>query len=55
MKPNKSSRDWTFRLQDILQAINKIEKYTMNMTATEFKKNEFAIDAIIRNFEIIRS
>lgn len=53
MKPNKSSRDWSFRIKDILHAIDKIERYTENMTAVGFKKNEQAIDAVIRNFEII--
>ena len=53
MKPSKSSRDWSFRIKDILQAIDKIEQYTKNMTASEFKKNELVIDAVIRNFEII--
>src|ERR1700722_6140540 len=53
MKPNKSSRDWTFRIKDILQSINKIEHYTQNMTISEFKKNELVIDGVIRNFEII--
>lgn len=53
MKPNKSSRDWTFRIKDILHAIDKIAHYTKNMTVSEFKKNELVIDAVIRNFEII--
>lgn len=53
MKQSKSSRDWSFRIKDILHAIDKIEHYTKNMTAAEFKKNELVIDAVIRNFEII--
>ncbi len=53
MKQSKSSRDWPFRIKDILHAIDKIEQYTKNMTASEFKKNELVIDAVIRNFEII--
>ena len=53
MKPSKSSRDWSFRIKDILQAIDKIEQYTKNMTASEFKKNKLVVDAVIRNFEII--
>lgn len=53
MKPNKSSRDWSFRIKDILYAIDKIERYTLDMSASEFKKNEQVIDAVIRNFEII--
>lgn len=53
MKPSKSSRDWSFRIKDILQAIEKIEQYTKNMTASEFKQNSLVVDAVIRNFEII--
>lgn len=53
MKLSKSSRDWSFRIKDILQAIDNIEQYTKNMTASEFKKNNLVADAVIRNFEII--
>lgn len=48
-----SSRDWIFRIQDILTCIEKIERYTSGMTMTEFKKEEIVIDAVVRNFEII--
>lgn len=48
-----SSRDWNFRIQDILKAINKIESYIEDMTLSQFKKNELVIDAVVRNFEII--
>lgn len=53
MKPNKSSREWPFRIKDILEAIDKIERYTKGMTVSKFKKNELVIDAVVRNFEII--
>lgn len=53
MKPSKSSRDWSFRIKDILQSIEKIEEYTKNMTFTDLKKNDLVIDAVVRNFEII--
>jgi uncharacterized protein with HEPN domain len=48
-----SSRQWMFRVQDILNAIEKIERYTDEMTLTKFKQNELVIDAVVRNFEII--
>jgi len=48
-----SSRDWVFRIQDILKAIGKIETYIDGMTAESFKKNELVIDAVIRNLEVI--
>ncbi len=53
MKPSKSSRDWSFRIADILNAIDKIEHYTHGMTLAQFRKNDLVIDAVIRNFEII--
>ena len=48
-----SSRDWRFRVQDILRSIQKIELYIEGMTAGQFKKNELVIDAVVRNLEII--
>lgn len=54
MKPSKSSsREWGYRVKDILGAISKIEKYTENMTLSEFRKSSLVIDAVVRNFEII--
>jgi uncharacterized protein with HEPN domain len=53
VKPSKSSRDWSFRIHDILKAIHKIEEYLGSLTLSQFRKNELIIDAVIRNFEII--
>jgi uncharacterized protein with HEPN domain len=38
---------------DIRDSINKIMRYTAGMKKAEFMANEMAIDAVIRNFEII--
>ncbi|HUD01808.1 MAG TPA: DUF86 domain-containing protein [Rhabdochlamydiaceae bacterium] len=48
-----SSRDWAFRIQDILRAIDKIESFIKGMTLSKFQKNELVIDAVVRNLEII--
>src|SRR3990167_3946249 len=48
-----SSRDWMFRIEDILAAIEKIERYIKDMNMTEFKQDELVVDAVVRNFEII--
>ncbi len=40
-------------LEDIMEAITKIERYVANLSFGEFMKNEMVIDATIRNFEII--
>ena len=53
MKQSMSSRDWRFRIQDILKAIQKIEAYVEGITASQFKDNELIIDAVVRNLEII--
>lgn len=42
-----------FRLQDILEAIEKIERYVKDMSISEFKLDELVIDAVVRNFEIM--
>jgi uncharacterized protein with HEPN domain len=36
-----------------LDAIEKIQEFTEGMTFAEFDKNRMALDAVIRNFEII--
>lgn len=40
-------------LQDILEAGNKILRYTKNYSFNNFKNDERTTDAVIRNFEII--
>jgi uncharacterized protein with HEPN domain len=48
-----SDRDPLLFVEDIIEAIEKIERYTMNLTLDTFERNELVIDAVIRNFEII--
>jgi uncharacterized protein with HEPN domain len=38
---------------DIITAINKIEKYTKDMTKEDLTKNELVQDAVVRNLEVI--
>lgn len=51
------SRDKSLRVKDylghILQAIARIERYTMPLDRTAFLADELVQDAVIRNFEII--
>jgi uncharacterized protein with HEPN domain len=47
------SRDWTFFLDDILDAAEKVLRYTQGMTFEEFRDNEMVVDAVLRNLEII--
>lgn len=48
-----SPRDSKFRLDDIIEALQRIEKYTEGLDYDGWKKDEKTIDAVIRNLEII--
>ena len=50
---SKEERDYILFLEDILEAIEKIENYTRDVTFADFSENDMAIDAVIRNFEVI--
>jgi len=47
------SRDPTFFLEDILDAAQKVLRYTKGMTLETFRKDELVFDAVVRNLEII--
>jgi len=46
------SRDYKIYLQDILGAVEKIEKYIKDLSFDEFKNQEAIVDAVVRNLEI---
>ena len=46
-------RDWRLRVDDILDAIHKIDVYTRSMTLEDFAQDSRTIDAVVRNLEII--
>jgi len=46
-------RDHLLFLEDILEAIAKIERYTQGLSFETFRENDMAVDAVIRNFEVI--
>lgn len=46
-------RDGILYIEDCLEAISKILKYTKDLTEKQFFNNEMVFDAVIRNFEII--
>jgi len=47
------TRDALLYLYDILESTEKIQQYTANLTFEDFVANNMAVDAVIRNFEII--
>jgi len=47
------SRDWKFRIRDILESVSAIVGYTAGMTFEEFVRDQRTIDAVVRRFTII--
>jgi len=48
-----SKRNVRLFLYDILECIEKIERYTKNLSFEDFVKNDMVVDAVIRNLEVI--
>jgi len=46
-------RDPRVYIDDILEALKKIEQYTESLNFDEFSQDNKTVDAVIRNFEII--
>ena len=49
----KKGRNYIMFIKDILTSIEKIEKYTSDISLTEFSQNDLLIDAVVRNFEVM--
>lgn len=46
-------RDWRLRVEDILEAIARIERFTADLDEAKFKKDEQAFYAVVSNLHII--
>ena len=46
-------RDYKISLDDILEAVDRIETYTAGMDKAQFQADRKTIDAVVRNREII--
>ncbi len=46
-------RNWKIRIRDILDCIEKIERFTRGYTFADFQDDEKTIDSVLRNLEII--
>jgi len=46
-------RDPKVYFKDILRAIEKVERYTENLSFNDFSENDMVQDAVVRNLEII--
>jgi uncharacterized protein with HEPN domain len=45
------SRSWKFRIDDIIEAIDKIGRYTNGIDFDEWQQDEKTVDAVIRNID----
>jgi uncharacterized protein with HEPN domain len=48
-----SKRDPSMFLIDMLESIEKVERYTAGLTFDAFEGNDMVLDAVVRNLEII--
>ncbi|KIL99124.1 protein of unknown function DUF86 [Paramagnetospirillum magnetotacticum MS-1] len=46
-------KDWRVRIEDMIEAIERIRRYTEGMDDRRFVADERTVDAVIRNLEII--
>ena len=46
-------REWRLRVDDIVDAIARIEQYIEGLTFEQFKADQKTVDAVVRNLEII--
>ena len=46
-------REWRLRVEDILEAIAKIERYIEGLTYEQFQADQKSVDAVVRNLEVI--
>jgi uncharacterized protein with HEPN domain len=46
-------RDWIFRIQDILAAIAKIQRYVSDVDFETFENDEEILDAVVHNLTVI--
>lgn len=48
-----STRGWRLRIEDMLEALQRIELYTAAYDYQRWLADEKTIDAVVRNFEVI--
>jgi uncharacterized protein with HEPN domain len=46
-------REWRARVEDILEAIAKIERYVEGLNYEQFQADPKTVDAVVRNLEVI--
>jgi uncharacterized protein with HEPN domain len=46
-------REWRLRVEDMLEAIDRIDRYTAGLTRDAFIANEMVLDAVLRNLAVL--
>jgi uncharacterized protein with HEPN domain len=46
-------RDWKQRIADILEAVERIQRYTSGMDLDSFSADDRTVDAVVRNITVI--
>ena len=46
-------RDTRLRIEDMLEAIHRIEAHSAGLTADQFQQDQKTLDAVVRNIEVI--
>jgi uncharacterized protein with HEPN domain len=50
---NSFAREWRLRVEDILEAVAKIERYVTGLSFEQFQADQKTVDAVVRNLEVI--
>jgi len=45
--------EWRLRIEDILEAIHKIQRYVSGLSFDDFCADDKVVDAVVRNLEVI--
>ena len=48
-----AEKRWQIRIEHILEAISKIERYTAGLSEETFISQDMTVDAVVRNFQVI--
>jgi len=46
-------RHWKLRIEDMLEAIERIQRYTDGMDLGTFSRDDRTVDAVVRNITVI--
>jgi uncharacterized protein with HEPN domain len=46
-------RAWNIRIEDMIEAIERIQNYTQGLSYDDFSADTKTVDAVVRNFELL--